>query len=312
MSNHQRMARRGARAAEGWAGACWRPRRRSRPAGESRARRVADAPLSGLRTTRRDLGRHDRPASPAPRTVLYIEDSAVFVAFVERTLAARPDVRLVVAPDGERGLRLAGSVCPWLILLDRHLPDLDGDEVLARLRAGTATRDVPVVMVTADAAPGDIERVLAAGASGWLVKPFQPDALLAIIDGGADPTPRADAVVAGDALVDERVLVNLQRLVAASPGAKLDALLAVFIRESRARVAQLRTALDATDRRGVVQAAHSVAGSSASFGAMRMAAAGRQLELLGRTGDLAGAAAVLDRLEADLERTATALGAALA
>ena len=69
-----------------------------------------------------------------------------------------------------------------LILLDLHLPDIPGDEVLAHLLADPETRDIPVVILSADATPAQIERLLAAGARAYLTKPFDVTELLALVD----------------------------------------------------------------------------------------------------------------------------------
>jgi CheY-like chemotaxis protein len=81
-------------------------------------------------------------------------------------------VELLMAPSGSLGLDLARSHHPDLLLLDIHLPDIDGFQVLARLRADEATRHLPVVAVTAQAMPDDVKRVLAAGFDGYIAKPL--------------------------------------------------------------------------------------------------------------------------------------------
>jgi CheY-like chemotaxis protein len=95
--------------------------------------------------------------------VLYIEDTAVNVALVSAILRRRPAVQLRVAGTGEEGVAAALADGPALVLLDLHLPDIDGHEVLRRLRADPATEGTPVVVVSADAATDARERVLAAG-----------------------------------------------------------------------------------------------------------------------------------------------------
>ena len=80
---------------------------------------------------------------------------------IEAILHARPQVELLPAMQGQLGLDLAREHLPDLILLDIHLPDLDGDEVLARLQADPATREIPVVVLSADATEHSSERLLA-------------------------------------------------------------------------------------------------------------------------------------------------------
>jgi len=116
------------------------------------------------------------------RTVLYVEDNPTNVLLVERVLARRPAVRLLVATRGDQGLELAGTHHPDLILLDLHLPDTGGEQVLGRLQAEPVTQDIPVVVVSADAMADNIARLRAAGAVDYLTKPFDLAALLAVVD----------------------------------------------------------------------------------------------------------------------------------
>jgi CheY-like chemotaxis protein len=121
-------------------------------------------------------------------TVLYVEDNPTNLLLVERIMARRPDVQLLTAMRGDLGLELAATHCPDLILLDLHLPDLGGGEVLARLQADPATSDIPVVIVSADATPGQIDRLMAAGALHYLTKPLDVGELLAVLDRLLAPT----------------------------------------------------------------------------------------------------------------------------
>jgi CheY-like chemotaxis protein len=101
---------------------------------------------------------------------------------MERILANRPGVKLLLAMQGRMGLDLAREHVPDLILLDVHLPDMQGDIVLRHLRADARTKDIPVAMVSADATPGQIERLKAAGAQAYLTKPIDVKQLLAFVD----------------------------------------------------------------------------------------------------------------------------------
>ena len=121
-------------------------------------------------------------------TLLYIEDNVSNVRLVERILDQRPGLRLLAAPDGGRGLELASAQQPQAILLDLHLPDLDGAEVLSRLRHEPRTRHIPVVVLTADATPGQATRLLEQGAAAYLTKPFEVQELLALVDRLCDGT----------------------------------------------------------------------------------------------------------------------------
>jgi PAS domain S-box-containing protein len=118
----------------------------------------------------------------AKRTVLYVEDNLATIALVESILALRPNVRLLTAMQGGIALDLAREHCPDLIILDLHLPDLNGDEVLARLREDPRTNAIPVVVYSADATERQVRRLLDAGAAAFLTKPARVTEFLAMLD----------------------------------------------------------------------------------------------------------------------------------
>ena len=131
-----------------------------------------------------DTAAASRPAAAAVaaddrlRTVLYIEDNAVNVVLMEAMLARLPGLRLLSAALPSDGLRLAQQERPDLVLLDIHLPEMDGFAVLAHLRANTATAHTPVVAVSANALPADIDAALHAGFAGYITKPVLLEELL--------------------------------------------------------------------------------------------------------------------------------------
>ena len=114
--------------------------------------------------------------------VLYVEDDIVNFTLVERILEYRPALSLLHAPKGQLGLELAEAYRPKLILLDLNLPDMHGSQVLQRLQQEPATAEIPVVVLSANATPSQIERLLTAGARNYLTKPFDIDPFLAVVD----------------------------------------------------------------------------------------------------------------------------------
>ena len=114
--------------------------------------------------------------------VLYVEDDPVNFTLVERILELRPGLKLLHARCGEIGVELARIHRPKLIFLDLNLPDIHGSEVLRRLQDNATTATVPVVVLSADATPSQIERLLTAGARNYLTKPFDIDPFLAVVD----------------------------------------------------------------------------------------------------------------------------------
>jgi CheY-like chemotaxis protein len=115
-------------------------------------------------------------------TVLYVEDNPSNLRLVERVMAERGGIRLLTTDRGEEVQGLVRRHRPELVLLDLHLPDLDGEEVLRRLLADPRTAEVPVVVVSADVNPEHIERVLAAGAREDLTKPLDVARFRAVVD----------------------------------------------------------------------------------------------------------------------------------
>ncbi|HWC13551.1 MAG TPA: ATP-binding protein [Actinomycetota bacterium] len=114
--------------------------------------------------------------------VLHVEDNVSNVALVRRILAHRPTVQLVSAATGSSGIKIARELRPDLIVLDVNLPDLDGSEVLAVLRDDFRTSAIPVVMLSADATPRQVERLLSAGARDYLTKPLDVSHFLRLVD----------------------------------------------------------------------------------------------------------------------------------
>ena len=116
------------------------------------------------------------------RRLLYVEDTVANIRLVEEILSARPSVRVLPAGMGSLGIELAAEHRPDLVLLDLHLPDLGGEEVLARLRADERTRDIPVVILSADATDRTPGPLLDAGAQAYLTKPIGVRDLLEAVD----------------------------------------------------------------------------------------------------------------------------------
>jgi PAS domain S-box-containing protein len=113
------------------------------------------------------------PNSAPLRSLLYVEDNPANLKLVEHLIARRPDLRLLTAIDGRQGIALARSAQPEMILMDINLPDISGIEALLLLAEDPATADIPVVALSANAMPHDIEKGLAAGFFRYLTKPLK-------------------------------------------------------------------------------------------------------------------------------------------
>jgi CheY-like chemotaxis protein len=116
-----------------------------------------------------------------PCTILYVEDNPANFNLVEQIFERQPGVTLVEATNGRTGIDLAVERRPDLVLLDLHLPDIHGAEVLARLKRDPRTRAIPVVVVTADATRSRTELLLRSGAHAYLTKPLDVPGLLSTV-----------------------------------------------------------------------------------------------------------------------------------
>lgn len=122
-----------------------------------------------------------RSAAVARQAILYIEDNLPNLELIEGILARWPAVALIPAMQGRLGVELARQHRPDLVLLDLHLPDISGSEVLQLLQADERTRAIPVIVVSADATPTQIQRLLAAGARAYLTKPLDVEEFLRLL-----------------------------------------------------------------------------------------------------------------------------------
>jgi CheY-like chemotaxis protein/two-component sensor histidine kinase len=114
--------------------------------------------------------------------LLYVEDNLSNLRLVERTLKMRSGLELISAVQGRMGLELALRHQPDLVLLDLHLPDITGEEVLASLKSQEGTQHIPVIIMSADATSRSKRRLLAAGAIEYLTKPLDVRQFLDAVD----------------------------------------------------------------------------------------------------------------------------------
>jgi len=131
------------------------------------------------------------------RTVLYVEDNPANLELVTQLVERRSDLRMISAPDASLGIHYARSCLPQVILMDINLPGMSGIEALEVLRADPATSGIPVIALSANAVPRDIERALAAGFSNYITKPIVVGKFMSALDAalnessaGGGPAPR--------------------------------------------------------------------------------------------------------------------------
>ena len=115
-------------------------------------------------------------------TLLYVEDNLANMKLVEQLIARRPDLRLLTAVNGTLGIEVARTSQPTMILMDINLPGISGVEALKVLRGDPATAHIPVVALSANAMPRDIEKGLQAGFFRYLTKPIKINEFMHTLD----------------------------------------------------------------------------------------------------------------------------------
>ena len=116
------------------------------------------------------------------RTVLYVEDNPANLMLVEDLMARRPDIRLLTARDSTRGIEIASASRPDVILMDINLPGISGVNAMRILAEDTSTAHIPVVALSANAIPRDIETGLQAGFFRYLTKPIKVNEFMDTLD----------------------------------------------------------------------------------------------------------------------------------
>jgi CheY-like chemotaxis protein len=114
-------------------------------------------------------------------TILLVEDNPTNLSLMEYLLRAFGHTTLS-AIDGEKGVALARETLPDLILMDLHMPTLDGFDAAIQIKAVPALRHVPVVAVTASAMVGDRDKILSRGFDGYIAKPITPETFVAQVE----------------------------------------------------------------------------------------------------------------------------------
>jgi PAS domain S-box-containing protein len=141
------------------------------------------APQLAVRGAEQAAQEPPRASEGAPlRTLLYVEDNPANLELVEQIVARRSDLRMMSAPDGIIGVELARACLPEVIVMDINLPGISGIEALRILRTDPSTAHIPIIALSANAVPRDIERALTAGFFNYLTKPIKVDRFMTALD----------------------------------------------------------------------------------------------------------------------------------
>ncbi len=139
--------------------------------------------VKGTSKEEEDIGQMTIQENEKDATILFIEDNLSNIELVEDIIAEyRPTIQLVKSIYGRQIVKMAKEHNPGLILLDLDLPDIKGNEVLEKLKADPYTKSIPVIIISADAMPFQVEKLMKAGAVDYLTKPFVVVQFLKTID----------------------------------------------------------------------------------------------------------------------------------
>jgi two-component system sensor histidine kinase/response regulator len=216
--------------------------------------------------------------------------------------------------NGEEALEKLAAARYDVVLMDCHMPKLDGYATTRRLReleAAAGKARLPVIALTANALSDDAEQCFAAGMDGYLSKPFSIDELYVTLkpyERKAPASPRGPAVSA----LDEQALKQIRALRKPGGPDLLKRIVGLYITNSRALVDSLRASITSSDAAAVLQAAHSLKSSSANVGATELTKLCATLETAAKAGKLTSGWAMLEPIVTEHNRVLLALGAQIA
>ncbi|ENO97267.1 response regulator [Thauera phenylacetica] len=274
----------------------------------------------------RDAGADARMPTAAPVAlagrVLLAEDNPVNQQVGEAMLA-KLGLTVAFSANGEEAVHLAGTETFDLILMDCHMPVMDGYEASAAIRARASAQRVPIIALTANVMEGNRERCLAAGMDDFLAKPYSLDQLQEVLRRWMGAAATADTIDSAgqagamdaaqaeedEAAIDRGFLEQFRELDPAGGLALADRILGVYLDTCGKSFTQIEEAAAAGDGEGLRRAAHSLKSSSGNVGAKRLYALLRDFEGLGRDGSIEAARARLDELRHAFARACAELRA---
>jgi PAS domain S-box-containing protein len=143
---------------------------------------VAEPQFSPEESETEALAHPHVPRGAGLHTLLYVEDNPANLKLVEQIIARHPDMRLLTAVNGNSGIEIARAAQPDVILMDINLPGINGFEALDILSADPATAHIPIIALSANAMPLDIERGLKAGFFRYIIKPIKVSEFMEALD----------------------------------------------------------------------------------------------------------------------------------
>jgi two-component system sensor histidine kinase/response regulator len=248
-------------------------------------------------------GSNGAPAPPHGR-VLVVDDNPVNQRVALRMLEKRGHV-VDVADNGVEAVAAVARSTYDAILMDCQMPEMDGFEATRAIRRREGTeRHTPIIAMTAGAMTGDKEKCLASGMDAYLSKPIKADTLAAMIGRWVTSGIPLEPQKAPSArLLDGTLLAGLRELGTM----EFSSLVTLFLADGAGRIAELRMARATGDVEAMARLAHSLKGSSSTFGAGALAAWCEQLRVRAAAADLAAADGLVDRVDAEFVLVSEAL-----
>jgi CheY-like chemotaxis protein/HPt (histidine-containing phosphotransfer) domain-containing protein len=242
-----------------------------------------------------------------PLRILVAEDNSVNQR-VALLLLERLGYSADVAGNGYEVLAALHRQPYDVILMDVQMPDMDGLEATRRIQSEWPAGQRPrILAMTASALVADRNACLAAGMDGFLSKPVLIRELQAALRGLATAPTAPLEPAAEPPVLDPSYLDRLHQLQEITGRSVVGEIVDSFLGEVPRRLSRLREALAAGDGEALAFTAHSLKGSSAQLGALRLASLSHALELEGREGSLEEAAGIVDEIEREIERVTPAL-----
>jgi signal transduction histidine kinase/DNA-binding response OmpR family regulator len=247
-----------------------------------------------------------------PLRILLAEDNATNQKLALHLLS-RMGYRADLAANGLEVLAALQGGAYDVVLMDIQMPEMDGLEATRQIHQRWGQGRHPhIIAMTANAMEGDRDACLAAGMDDYVSKPIRLPVLIGALERGAEAARSTERKTApdGGGARDPAIAATLQALGGDDPRF-LAELIETFLEDAPRLLRQLRTALDAGDADTVRLVAHGLKSNGAEFGALALSERCRELELRGRSGQLDGAAALLDEIDLAYQHVESELRAAL-
>ncbi|MFO7728835.1 MAG: ATP-binding protein, partial [Desulfonatronovibrio sp.] len=274
-----------------------------------------ELPGSGHQQTIGSLQKEIDDTPDSTRKILLVEDNHTNQIVAKAVLEKIGYTNIDAAYNGREALELLSAKKYILVLMDCHMPEMDGFEATKAIRggeAGSLNQNIPVIAMTALAMEGDREKCFASGMDGYLSKPIHPEVLSQTISNVLrDKHQPVNMDTSSHSLNSpEKVFDRDDFLYRIMDDQELmKTILQQFFEESSTRLEQLKDCVDKENPLKAGEIAHSIKGIASNVSAPLVADVSREMEQLGKNGDLAGVIRLLPELEKELTRFREVAGA---